>query len=250
MSSKREGSSNSGEEISTLFITGFPVDTRKREIHSLLRFLPQYEGCHVSTSSGLVQAFGRFGTAAAANSACETLNGICFDEADPSGRIHASMARRNMELRPTKPGRVERPSSSGADLWNSGPYGHPVQQAFNPFMMPNMGYGYGAPEPFGYPAQAFDTGVGMKRRRTADSGFSSSECDTLHVRSTDPYLSESIVAGMFSQQPGYQTIKFYDRPDGMMAFVKFSTNNHAKDATQLVQHPSMSVEFARRSLRD
>lgn len=41
------GSSMGGDDIRTIFITGFPEDVRDRELHNLLRFLPGYEACQV-----------------------------------------------------------------------------------------------------------------------------------------------------------------------------------------------------------
>lgn len=41
------GSEQGGEEIRTLFVTGFPPDVHQRELHTLLRFFPGYEASQV-----------------------------------------------------------------------------------------------------------------------------------------------------------------------------------------------------------
>lgn len=49
------GSEQGGEEIRTLFVTGFPPDVQMRELHTLLRFFPGYEASQVSSHGVLSQ---------------------------------------------------------------------------------------------------------------------------------------------------------------------------------------------------
>ncbi|CAD7703351.1 unnamed protein product [Ostreobium quekettii] len=85
-----------GEEIRTIFITGFPDDVKERELNNMLRFLPGYQASQMNWKNGQAQGFALFSHPQAARAAVSAIHSLCFDE---NSILRAEMARKNMYLR-------------------------------------------------------------------------------------------------------------------------------------------------------
>ncbi|GMH39272.1 hypothetical protein BSKO_07170 [Bryopsis sp. KO-2023] len=85
-----------GEEIRTVFITGFPENVRERELNNMLRFLPGYQASQMNWKNGQAQGFALFTHPPAARSAIHALQSLCFDQ---SNILRAELARKNMYIR-------------------------------------------------------------------------------------------------------------------------------------------------------
>ena len=52
----QQGPPGGGDELRTIYITGFPPDMRERELNNLLRFLPGYTASQLNWKNGQVHA--------------------------------------------------------------------------------------------------------------------------------------------------------------------------------------------------
>jgi hypothetical protein len=43
------------DDIRTVFISGFPLDVRERELHNMLRMMPGFEACQMNWKAGAPQ---------------------------------------------------------------------------------------------------------------------------------------------------------------------------------------------------
>ncbi|CAD7697713.1 unnamed protein product [Ostreobium quekettii] len=50
-----------GDEIRTIFLTGFPDDVKERELNNMLRFLPGYQASQMNWKNGQVSHRGGWG---------------------------------------------------------------------------------------------------------------------------------------------------------------------------------------------
>ena len=93
-----------GEIITSVHISGFPSDLKERELLNLVRFLPYFEDCSVSSVSGSVFGFVKFATQSAALDAVTLLDRLVFDphgggvDGEPARLLRASLAKRNMRV--------------------------------------------------------------------------------------------------------------------------------------------------------
>jgi hypothetical protein len=85
-----------GDEIRTVFVSGFPSDVKERELHNLLRFMPGYEASQMNWKTGGPQGFALFSSAVHARAVVELLSGLQFDDAVV---IRAEMAHKNMFIK-------------------------------------------------------------------------------------------------------------------------------------------------------
>ncbi|KAG2423352.1 hypothetical protein HXX76_015400 [Chlamydomonas incerta] len=96
--------SPTGEEIRTIFVTGFPANVHERELHNLVCFLPGYEASQMNlktTATGTSpQGFALFTTPAAAQSAMLLLHDMPFDV---DCHLRCEMAHKNMYLKADDP---------------------------------------------------------------------------------------------------------------------------------------------------
>jgi hypothetical protein len=76
----REPATNAGELVSTLFVSGFPKDTRYREVFNLFRFEPGFEHCSFNGELDKnPTAWIRFTTVDHATRALQRFSGLNFD---------------------------------------------------------------------------------------------------------------------------------------------------------------------------
>jgi hypothetical protein len=55
-----DADSTQNDEITTLFVSGFPPDLMSREVHNLFRWFPGYEGSIIKQPKGKVIIFSSF----------------------------------------------------------------------------------------------------------------------------------------------------------------------------------------------
>ncbi|CAI7795133.1 unnamed protein product [Closterium sp. NIES-54] len=85
-----------GEDVvRTIFITGFPPDTKERELQNLLRWWPGYESCQLSYKGDQPMGFALFSTSAMAFAARDALQGLLFD-VESNAVLRAEMAKKNL----------------------------------------------------------------------------------------------------------------------------------------------------------
>lgn len=85
-----------GDEIRTVFVSGFPNDVKERELHNLLRFMPGYEASQMNWKTGGPQGFALFSSAGHARAVVDLLGGLQFDDGVV---IRAEMAHKNMFIK-------------------------------------------------------------------------------------------------------------------------------------------------------
>ncbi|GLC47034.1 hypothetical protein PLESTB_001437500 [Pleodorina starrii] len=91
--------SSTGEEIRTIFVTGFPPNVHDRELHNLVCFLPGYEASQMNTkpATGTApQGFALFSSHAHAQAAMLMLHDMQFDT---DCHLRCEIAHKNMYLK-------------------------------------------------------------------------------------------------------------------------------------------------------
>ncbi|CAI7815741.1 unnamed protein product [Closterium sp. NIES-54] len=92
-----------GEEIRTIFVTGFPPDAKEREVQNMLRWWPGYEACQLTFKGDQPLGFAIFSTPAMAFAARDALQGLIFD-ADHNSVLRVELAKTNLHRRKGLPG--------------------------------------------------------------------------------------------------------------------------------------------------
>eukprot|EP00884_Botryococcus_braunii_P004866 jgi/Botrbrau1/14380/Bobra.0014s0031.1 len=119
------------EEVSSIFITGLPDDTKQREVLNLVRLLDGYVAYHTKVAPGKTQllAWARFDTVENAYKAIRKLNGLNFEEdtAAKSAKLRVKIAKNNTrppaEIGTTIAGNQDVQSYTfNKDIGNSGDY--------------------------------------------------------------------------------------------------------------------------------
>ncbi|GIL77979.1 hypothetical protein Vretimale_7376 [Volvox reticuliferus] len=90
---------STGEEIRTIFVTGFPPNVHERELHNLVCFLPGYEASQMNTkpTTGTTpQGFALFSSHAHAQAAMLMLHDMQFDT---DCHLRCEIAHKNMYLK-------------------------------------------------------------------------------------------------------------------------------------------------------
>ncbi|CAJ1349223.1 unnamed protein product [Effrenium voratum] len=144
------------EQVTTVFVAGFPADTTHREVDNLCRFMPGFVKSKVSFSRGIT-LFALFDSVESAEAAIHTLKDQAFDASRPSEIMRVVMAKSNMRIT------------------DSGPPGGPAAFPAYPSQPAIGGRGISdAPRPTSDPHPRFS----LERRRWEVSGHTqSSVCD-------------------------------------------------------------------------
>eukprot|EP00906_Rhabdomonas_costata_P026135 RCo037257 len=100
------------EEIRTLYITGFPLDVKERELDLLFRKCPGYEGSSLRLTPRPV-AFASFVDQASALAAMQDVQGVVFDRCVSGTELVVNLAKHNTKTR--------RPAAAAADGLGSSP---------------------------------------------------------------------------------------------------------------------------------
>ncbi|CAI5964122.1 unnamed protein product, partial [Closterium sp. NIES-65] len=190
-----------GEDVvRTIFITGFPPDTKERELQNLLRWWPGYESCQLSYKGDQPMGFALFSTSAMAFAARDALQGLLFD-VESNAVLRAEMAKKNLFRKkgaedPAKRLRV-------ADALTS--YVVPGAASYDP---------YGAAAAAAFAAAAVGSAPAAVMPRTVAPSYTPSKvykdnppCNTLYIGNLSPFVNETEILSVFGTQPGYVQMK-------------------------------------------
>jgi len=183
-----------GEEIRTVYLSGFPGDVKERELNNLLRFLPGYEASQMHWKSNQAQGFALFANGATARAAKDAVQNLCFDDA---AVLRAEMARKNMYFKDADNGAAKRPRHV--------PSATPGYEQYYP------GYG-GYPPPAAAHASTF-----QQVSNTKDNP----PCNTLFIGNLGDNTSEAELRAMFCHMPGFTQLKMVRNHRSTTCFVEF-----------------------------
>jgi len=259
------------EEVSTLFIVGFPSDVQHRELDNLCRFLPGFETSNVTTSKGLYSLFAKFDCPRSAHAAISALNGQPFDRNSSYDQpIRAAMAKSNMRSgshhaahgADAGHSRYQQHSQAQGQGYNQGGGGygggagyhhggysangdHQQHQGYSaaspPGLRPQMqqaSYDYNAPPSSEKP------GGGAKRSWPTEGN----QVDTVaSVGAADVGYDMETLRAWFACQPGFLEFKGNSRMGG--GFAKFESVALAADAIAQATQEGLPAAFARTSMQ-
>jgi len=207
-----------GEEviITTLFMSGLPIDLQDRELHNTLRFFDGYKHSVLNFKSKAPTAFIAFNSVDAATAGKEKLEGIAFDSERPEALTRIEWAKSNSTGRTNRPRKRPRAEDGGMGA----PAPHSQQQW--------------APRP---PAPSAGGGGGGST--------------TLFVGNLGEQ-PESLLSAVFQGQPGMRVFKYSAARGnkGAVAFVDFETSLQASSAMNMLQgsNGGLRIEVAKNSM--
>ncbi|KAI9337601.1 hypothetical protein DFJ73DRAFT_628873 [Zopfochytrium polystomum] len=200
------------EEITTIFVVGFPEDIQEREFQNMFTFASGFEAAtlkfpaNFDADDGVPQykkqiiGFAKFRTRLEALQARDHLSGRKVD-AERGCILKAEIAKKNLH---TKRG-----------ISNDYNALHAASQSFQPMnaMISN-------------PLNA-NTNLNMIN---LNNNHNNPPCNTLYVGNLPPNTNENELRELFSKCPGYKRLSFRTRPNGPMCFVEFEDVQYAQVA--------------------
>lgn len=197
-----------GEEVRTIFITGFPEDVKERELNNLLRFLPGYIASQMNWKNGQAQGFALFDSGHLAKGACDRIASVQFDEVHA---LRCELARKNMYIKedPT----LKKPRFNGG--FTAPPPAFPGAAA------PYAGAVAGPVQPAGF--------------APVTNANDNPPCSTLFVGNLGDNISEAELRGVFGNQPGFMQMKLSRGMKGVTCFVEFQTVESAMGVHDTLQ---------------
>eukprot|EP01023_Acetabularia_acetabulum_P033817 TRINITY_DN3166_c1_g1_i2.p1 TRINITY_DN3166_c1_g1~~TRINITY_DN3166_c1_g1_i2.p1 ORF type:complete len:317 (+),score=71.80 TRINITY_DN3166_c1_g1_i2:189-1139(+) len=194
-----------GEEIRTIFITGFPPDVKERELNNLLRFLHGYKASQMNWKNGQAQGFALFDSNLQARTAVESITQLVFDE---SYILRCEMARKNMFIK------EEAFAAKRDAVFGSG---------YLPSQYGGLGFAAAAapvrPQAYGQITNVRDN----------------PPCNTLFIGNLSDNVDENELRGLFSTQPGFRQMKLVHGDKGTNCFVEFMDVASASNTHQMQQ---------------
>eukprot|EP00193_Tetraselmis_chui_P013927 CAMPEP_0177776024 /NCGR_PEP_ID=MMETSP0491_2-20121128/14458_1 /TAXON_ID=63592 /ORGANISM="Tetraselmis chuii, Strain PLY429" /LENGTH=313 /DNA_ID=CAMNT_0019294719 /DNA_START=96 /DNA_END=1037 /DNA_ORIENTATION=- len=184
-----------GDEIRTVYISGFPADVKERELNNLLRFLPGYEASQMHWKSNQAQGFALFANGATARAAKDAVQNLCFDE---TAVLRAEMAHKNMYFKDAEGATAKRPRQL--------PAATPGYEQYYP------GYSGYAPAPSPQP------GGYQQVSNTKDNP----PCNTLFIGNLGDNTSEAELRAIFCHMPGFSQLKMVRNHRSTTCFVEFT----------------------------
>ncbi|CAK9205743.1 unnamed protein product [Sphagnum troendelagicum] len=229
------------DEVRTIFVLGFPLDVKERELQNLLRWWPGYEASQMNFKGDQPMGFALFSTAAMAMAARDALQNLVFD-ADTNSVLRAEMAKKNLYVKRGVAGEIttgfdasKRMRTGGNDYSPApypAPYGAPYPNQVVPAAAPSWGpQGYVAPAPqyeqyAGYavsqPVPIAPTGYAPVQN-TKDNP----PCNTLFIGNLGEAVNETELRGLFSSQPGFRQMKVVRQGKNTVCFIEFVDVNTA-----------------------
>eukprot|EP00930_Biecheleria_cincta_P035544 TRINITY_DN24445_c0_g1_i1.p1 TRINITY_DN24445_c0_g1~~TRINITY_DN24445_c0_g1_i1.p1 ORF type:complete len:296 (+),score=62.47 TRINITY_DN24445_c0_g1_i1:46-888(+) len=272
------------EEVSTIFIAGFPSDASSRELDNFCRFLPGFLNSKATFGKGIT-LFALFDSAMNAQAAIEVLKDQAFDRFSEGEPLRVVMARSNM--RNVAPSTTDRSGHRGGGYSNSAGhasssgYGNSGGYSSNDYA--SNGYGDRAPRSqppppstpypgnrayppaqrappaerqyappaerrwsYGQAASAPSQPVSGKRARHSEDP---SSVDTVaSVGAADAGIDEEHLHSFFAQLPGFVVFKGNPRMGG--GFAKFQTPQMASEAIRAAEAEGIPAARARSSMSD
>jgi len=240
-----------GGEVRTLFISGFPEDTKEREIHNLFRFFTGYEGCMLNSKDGKAPvAFVSFVDKNAALHAIRMVQSMQFDPASPH-TLRVDFAKANSKTKR---------------------FGHDPQYSFAPGGIdPRSAYpydvyardpAYAAAAPYWYqmgrdpaaPPLPQDMSVPQALAPPPYSAPTQTSrmppCSTLFVGNLPRNVTEHDLLRIFRSAPGFMRMRMSTKAGSPIVFVDYADVQASTYALQMLQGYPVSdsqlrVEFAR-----
>ncbi|CAI5968886.1 unnamed protein product [Closterium sp. NIES-64] len=198
-----------GEEIRTIFVTGFPPDAKEREVQNMLRWWPGYEACQLTFKGDQPLGFAIFSTPAMAFAARDALQGLIFD-ADHNSVLRVELAKTNLHRRKGLPGGgdgYDHSKRSRVDPMAAYMPGAAAAAAMGSFM-PAAYDAYASsftPLPAAAPPAAPKTYTPLPAPPSGMPGKiyrDNPPCNTLYLGNLGPGVSEAELLQIFSVQPG------------------------------------------------
>mmetsp|Transcript_71673 Transcript_71673/g.171172 ORF Transcript_71673/g.171172 Transcript_71673/m.171172 type:complete len:253 (+) Transcript_71673:53-811(+) len=239
------------EQVTTVFVAGFPADTTHREVDNLCRFMPGFVKSKVSFSRGIT-LFALFDSVESAEAAIHTLKDQAFDASRPSEIMRVVMAKSNMRITDSGPpgGPAAFPAyPSQPAIGGRGISDAPRFQATPRAQYATRGQVWSQPPPpspvgGGYVRPSAALGGPAKRPRTA---LSPDSVDTVAcVGAADAGVDQESLQNFFAVQPGFVAFKANPRMGG--GFAKFETPERAREAIQAAQVEGIPAAVARTSM--
>eukprot|EP00408_Alexandrium_pacificum_P031704 CAMPEP_0171283348 /NCGR_PEP_ID=MMETSP0790-20130122/67391_1 /TAXON_ID=2925 /ORGANISM="Alexandrium catenella, Strain OF101" /LENGTH=447 /DNA_ID=CAMNT_0011752639 /DNA_START=40 /DNA_END=1384 /DNA_ORIENTATION=+ len=214
------------EEVSTVFVAGFALDSTTRELDNLCRFMPGFVNAKVDARKGKT-LFARFDAQSSALSAISLLQGQAFDRSNPAEPMRAVLAKSNMKS--DKPGM----SHGGHAMVQYAIGGQPPPPTYPPVGAPQ----HGGPPVYGGPQ-------GRRPRSQENPG----EVDTVACVGAreQGYDDEAALHGFFASLPGFITFKPNPRMGG--GFAKFDSPSSAVQAVSMAVQQGVPAEMAKSSM--
>jgi len=217
-----------GDVITTLFMSGLPIDLEHRELHNALRFFPGYKHCVLNYKSKVPTAFIAFDSVEAATEGREKVEGIAFDEDNRPEVLTRIEWARNNSTGKSKGGPRKRPRTDNG-MAVGGMVGYHAPQHHAPqHHVPAASYHNG-----GAPAAGGGGTTTLFVGNLGDQG-------------------EAAVRAVFSQQPGMRMFKFNEPRGhkGAVCFVDFETGLQAQTAMGMLQgtNGGIRIELAKSSM--
>lgn len=223
-------------DVSTIFITGLPLDALPREFENMMRFFVfGYEGVKMAGAKGGGKAhdskaiFVKFDHAENAHVAIKALNNQPFDLQYPEKLMRVEMARSNMKT-PT-----ETVSRAGTVMQAYQPpppsHAHPLYQA-----QPVYDHG---------PAVSYSGAGGPQKRQRIEEDPGS--VDTVAIfGATDQGFTQHQLSAYFGELPGFICFKSNAKVGG--GFVKFASPSLAEAAIQTAGLSGLAARMAKTSM--
>lgn len=213
------------EEVSTLFVVGFPDDFKEREFVNLFAFAAGFEGaslkypdCFTDGWSRPVKqiiGFARFQSRLEAMMARDHLNGKCIDQ-DRGSILKVEMAKKNLFI----PAKIESVTAKTTPFHT---HLHPIHEPslFSPLL-------YSSPTISSSTSGSSISSTEMQPIATLEASktFLPGEnppCNTLYVGNLPANASEEELLALFQPYPGFRRLSFKIKPNGPMCFVEFES---------------------------
>ncbi|PNW79726.1 hypothetical protein CHLRE_08g364700v5 [Chlamydomonas reinhardtii] len=227
------GGMGATDEVRTVFVTGFPIDVKERELNNLLRFLPGYEASQMNYGKGSAQGFALFTSGAHARAACDQLQHVRFDE---NSSLRAEMARKNMYIKDMEPNAKRARPASGMVV--TGGYG--VPPSGGPVGGSGGGGGGGVSGGYSRPGSFGGPGGGGGAAAAAAARDDNPPCNTLFVGNLSDSVDENELRSLFSGSPGFRQLKLMRGPKATLGFVEFDDTGSAITAHNAQQNAMLN----------
>merc|ERR1711998_450559 len=177
-------------DISSIYINGFPEDTKEREVLNMLHFFMGFTDAMLNRTDKGVVAFAKFETPQAASNACGLLDNHQFDHAYPMP-LRCSMAKRDMEVRERTSLKREHPTRV-QPAYNNMSYMPPYQDPWAPLQPYSSGYGDQRymPQGYGYMAPQPSYMPEVHKRQRVGPPAENGRNDTICIRNLTDHATE------------------------------------------------------------
>ncbi|KAK3251354.1 hypothetical protein CYMTET_39304 [Cymbomonas tetramitiformis] len=222
-----------GDEVRTIFVTGWPSDVKERELVNLLRWFPGFEAAQMNVrTDGQVHGFALFQTGQHAVQARDGLRDLQFDP-DTNSVLRCELAKKNMYIR-TDRRRDGPPPTGGEEYGNK----RPRTGGYDGYA---QGGGYGGG---GYPPAGGDQGYGISGRGQGYAPISNNKdnpaCNTLFVGNLSDAVDEEELRTVLGSQAGFKQLKLNRNPSNTVCFVEFTDVATATQVHQTQQGATLN----------